>query len=167
MISNLYKEIKNRLSGKAVIVGIGNLDLCDDGAGILFVEKIKSNDNLVSLIVGESLEFHLPKIINETPDVIMFVDCTDLGSVPGSAAIIEKDQLEKFWCNTHKPPISAITSYLFEMTDADIFMLGVQPENISFGNNLNQKVADTINLLSDFINNIYDNKQKVTERVLV
>ena len=126
---SLFAKLKNRLQGTVLAIGIGNTDYCDDGSGINLVKRLQPNNSLKTMLVYDSPEFHLEEIISKTPDVIMFVDSTDLGSPPGSATIIEKFQLCEKRASTHRVPLSVIAKYISERTYADIFLLGIQPKS--------------------------------------
>ena len=84
----------------------------------------------------------------------MFVDTVDLGRSPGAVAIIECGHLNRGWGNTHQAPLSVIMKYISELTEADTFLLGIQPENISPGNGMSPQVKATVKLIANFINEI-------------
>ena len=146
--------LKRRLRGKVVIAGIGNRECSDDGIGVFLVEKLLPSDSFKPILVFDSAEFHLSEILEENPDVVMFVDTAELGSPPGSVAIIERSELSTAWGNTHQPPLSVIISYVSGQTGADTFLLGIQPEGIAPGNHLSHSVERTVKLMSDLINEI-------------
>ncbi|OGL45680.1 MAG: hypothetical protein A2161_08490 [Candidatus Schekmanbacteria bacterium RBG_13_48_7] len=160
MNKNIDTILKKRLAGKVVVVGVGNCDSCDDGAAVYMTEKLKGSNSLKPLVVGDFPEFYLQNIIEENPDVVMFVDSADMGTTPGSAAIIEQDQLPVTWGNTHHPPLSIIMKYVSEQTNADIFLLGIQPENISHGKDISPQVIRTVNLMIAIINKIASAKMR-------
>ena len=149
---SIYTKLRNRFYGKVVAVGIGNTKSSDDGIGVHLVRRLRSNDFLKTILVYDSPEFYLSEIISEAPDVIMFVDSTDLKSPPGSFALIEEYQLCEVWGHTHRVPLTIIVKYISERTDADIFLLGIQPVEISPGNRLKPSTAKTVKMLADFIN---------------
>lgn len=156
---SIASVLTNRLHGKIVIVGVGNIDCADDGTGVRLAESLPCTQALRPIIVGNSPEFHLLDIIREAPDVAMFVDAVDLGNPPGSAALIEKDQLSDGWGNGHQPPLSVIMKYVSQETGADIFLLAIQPEDVSSGNALSAPVAGAVRALSECITEIAANNQ--------
>jgi hydrogenase 3 maturation protease len=152
--------LENRLSGKVVVVGVGNRNRKDDGIGVCLSERLKQSENLIPVSVEELPELHMSNIIDADPDVVMFVDSVELGNQPGSAALIEKDQLSDGWGNPHQPPLSVIMKYISKETGADTFLLGLQPEEISQNNNLSPKVNDAVNMMSEIINNIFSEESR-------
>ena len=133
-----------RLRGNAVIVGIGNPNCRDDGAGQALIERLDSSCCVKAIDAGDSPEMFLSGIVENFPDSVMFVDCVDLGSEPGSAAIIEPEQLDPGWGNGHQPPLSAIMAYVSEISGADTFLLGIQPKDTGAGSGISRAVSQTV-----------------------
>lgn len=156
---SIASALRSRLHGRIVIVGVGNPDCRDDGTGVRLVESLPCTRALRPIVAGHSPEFHLRDIIDAAPDVAMFVDAVDLGSPPGSAALVEKDQLSDGWGNGHQPPLSIVMKYISQETGADIFLLAVQPEDVSGGNALSAPVAGAVRALSELITEIAANNQ--------
>lgn len=152
--TDIFRLLENRLNGKVVVVGIGNYNEADDGAGVHLVDKLTPTERLLPLPVGESPEYHVSDICDLRPDVVMFVDAVDLDCTPGSIAIVEKSQLPKPWGNAHQPVLSTIMDFISERTAADTFLLAVQPHEIASGTYLTPLVSDTVSLLSEHINEL-------------
>jgi hydrogenase 3 maturation protease len=153
-IPDIGSILRRRLKGNVVAVGVGNRELRDDGAGVSLVESLVPSGSFKPFPAGDSPEFHISEILEEDPDVVMFVDTADLQSPPGSVAVIERGQLPTGWGNTHQPPLSVIMEYVSAETGADTFLLGIQPEDVSAGNRLSPSGSRTVEILSDLINEI-------------
>lgn len=153
-MNDIYDVLKGRLTENAVVVGVGNLDCKDDGAGVVLAEKLASCGHLEAIVAGDSPEFYLGDIGERHPRTLMFVDAVDMGSPPGSVAIVEKDQVPDGWGHTHRPPLAVIMQFLAAETGADTFLLAVQPQDISAGNGLTSNVAETVEVMSSFIREI-------------
>ena len=156
---SILTVLEQRLHHKMVIVGVGNQECSDDGAGIMLVEKLVRKNNLCPLVAGDYPEFHISEVIKEKPDVVMFVDAVNMGSPPGSVALIETDQLPSSWGNTHQPPLSIIMRFLSDQTKADTFLLGIQPEDVSQGIMLSTPVSTSVQFVSDYLNKIAENNE--------
>ena len=115
-IPGIHSLLSRRLRGSTVIVGIGNPNCRDDGAGQALIEKLDPSSHIKTVDAGDFPEIFLDRIVENSPDVVMFVDCTDLGSEPGSAAVVEPEQLNPGWGNGHQPPLSAIMAYVSEIS---------------------------------------------------
>ncbi|MBN2321318.1 MAG: hydrogenase maturation protease [Acidobacteria bacterium] len=142
-MSGIHSLLLRRLRGNAVIVGIGNPNCRDDGIGRTVIEKLNRSSHIKVIDAGDSPEMFLDRIVENSPDVVMFVDCADLGSKPGSAAVIEPKQLNPGWGNGHQPSLSAIMTFVTEISGADTFLLGIQPEDISAGSGISPAVSQT------------------------
>jgi hydrogenase maturation protease len=140
-----------RLRGNSVIVGIGNPDSRDDGAGRALIERLDSSSCIKAIDAGDSPEMFIAGIVEDSPDAVMFVDCADLGSEPGSVAIIEPEQLNPGWGNGHQPPLSAIMTYVSEISGADTFLLGVQPKDTGAGSGISPAVSQTVESIVECI----------------
>lgn len=123
--------IKDILKGKVVIIGIGNTLRGDDGFGPALVEKLTGKITAVCLDVGSAPENYTGKIVKECPDTILLVDALHLGLAPGKYEILKKDQILKSGFSTHDVSPHMFIDYLESKTSASIYMLGVQPKNLS------------------------------------
>lgn len=137
--------------GKTVIVGIGNILKGDDAFGSLFVEKLKGKVKAVCIDAGISLESYAGKIVKESPDTILFVDACHLGLKPGEYRILKPEEILKSGFTTHDLSPRVVIEYLKGETRADIYMLGVQPENISLGSEMSAAVRRTLDIVTSTI----------------
>lgn len=146
----MLNQLKDRLKGKVVIVGIGNILRGDDGAGPELIKRCKMQGVRCKLMdVGEVPENYLEKIIEYNPDTILLVDAVDLGGSPGSIAIIGQDELEEKGLSTHNASIKLTMKYLRGETKAGLFLLGVQPRNLKLGNGLSKPVKHALNRIEE------------------
>ena len=143
--------IKDILKGKVVIVGIGNTLRGDDGFGPALVEKLKGKTSAVCLDAGSAPENYTGKIVKEKPDTILLVDALHLGLAPGKYEILKKDQILKTGFSTHDISPHMFIDYLEKQTEADIYMLGVQPENVSFSQEMSTGVKRALNEITALI----------------
>jgi len=158
MANRLLLELKKRLGGKVVIVGIGNVLRGDDGAGPELIEQLKNSKlstlkSKLSLIdVGEVPENYLGKITEHKPDTVMLVDAVDFGGSPGSVRIIEQDVLKEEGFSTHNASIKLIMKYLSTKTKSIAFLLGIQPaKNFQTGKTLSEPVKQAIRQIEKFL----------------
>ena len=143
--------IKDILKGKVVIIGIGNTLRGDDGFGPALVEKLTGKVNAVCLDAGSAPENYTGKIVKECPDTILLVDALHLGLAPGKYEILKKDQILKSGFSTHDVSPHMFIDYLESKTSADIYMLGVQPENLSTGLEMSASVKAALEEISMLI----------------
>jgi len=128
---------------KKLFVGIGNLLKMDDGAGVYISKRIKTNNSISSLTVEASIENYIGKIISLKPDLLILIDCVDMKAAIGTFKLLSLRQIQDLTFNTHNISLRRLSEF-FEMP---VYVLGIQPEKIDFGENISylvKNVADKI-----------------------
>jgi hydrogenase 3 maturation protease len=133
---------------KILFVGIGNLLKMDDGVGVYITKQIKNCANILSLTVEVSIENYIGKINSIDPEILVLVDCVDLGLTPGEARLLPVNQVKDLTFNTHNISLRRISDF-FKMP---VFILGIQPEKIGFGENISYLVKDKADKIINLIN---------------
>jgi hydrogenase 3 maturation protease len=142
----VFDELKNLLAQtdkKRLFVGIGNLFKSDDGAGVYISRNIKERGTVSSLTVETSIENYIGKINSLNPDILILIDCVEINSAVGTFKLLTLNQIQDLTFNTHNISLKRLSEF-FPMT---VFILGIQPEKIEFGENISylvKKVADKI-----------------------
>lgn len=144
----MLDHLKLHLSGKVVIMGIGNTLRNDDGIGSILAERIKDRVPYLVYDAGPSPENYLGKIIKDKPDNIVIIDAVDFGGKPGEFRVVEGDDIKTVnLFSTHNASISLTINYLQSHLKVDIIILIIQPKNIGFGDKLSPEITGTINEL--------------------
>ena len=146
--------LKDILKGKVVIVGIGNIMRGDDSFGPALVENLNGEVNAVCIDAGTAPENYLGKIAREEPDTILFADAVHLGLAPGEYEILTKSEILNHGLTTHDISPSMLIDYLQEHTEADIYLLGVQPKDLSFGDEMSNDVKKAVLEITESIKEI-------------
>ena len=102
---------------------------------------------------GGAPENYTGKIAKEAPDTILIVDALHLGRAPGEYEILKKEDILKSGFSTHDISPHMFIEYLQEQTRADIYMLGVQPKSVDFGEEMSPEVKKTLEEITDLIKN--------------
>ncbi len=142
----MFNELNKLLSQKdkkILFVGIGNLLKMDDGVGVYISRKIKNKGTISSLTVEASIENYIGKINSLNPDLLVLIDCLDMKSTPGTFKLLAVSQIQDLTFNTHNISLRRLSEF-FSMP---VFILGIQPEKIEFGENISylvKNVADKI-----------------------
>ncbi|MCD6257832.1 hydrogenase 3 maturation endopeptidase HyCI [Candidatus Aerophobetes bacterium] len=149
----MIEKIKKYVQGRVVFLGIGNPVRGDDGVGSRFIEELKNRRQMISLSVhlfnGEKVpENYLEPIINVRPSTVFIVDAADFGAPAGTVELFEKvEPCVSF--STHSLPLNFIVDYLKERTKARVFILGIQPKQINWGDGLSFEVEREMKKLVD------------------
>jgi len=143
IMKNLKDKLKN--AEKILVLGVGSELRGDDIAGIVIAGKIEKNKAVknnpkVKVIYGYTApENFTGEIKKFNPSHIILVDCADMGKSFGDVEIIEKEKILSTAFSTHSLPIKIMIDYIKESINAETIVIGIQPENIKFG----EKVSDS------------------------
>lgn len=142
----MIPELEKLLSqpGKRILfAGIGNVLKSDDGVGVYISRRIKQTKYIFSITVEVSIENYIGKINTLNPDILVLIDCADIGASPGTCRLLEAGEVNDFTFNTHNISLKRITEFF----NARVLILGIQPGTIDFGENISYlvtKVADEV-----------------------
>jgi hydrogenase 3 maturation protease len=148
MSENIFNDI---LKGKIVIIGIGNDLRGDDGLGSELVRELSGKVDAVCINAGNAPENYLEKIVRIKPDTVLIIDAVDMGSEPGKYKIFKKSDIVSSGFTTHDLSPTLFIEYLEKETGCDIYMLGIQPKDVSFGADMSDAIKETLKKLSDLI----------------
>lgn len=133
---------------KKLFVGIGNVLKTDDGIGVYISRKIRERDDVTSLTVETSIENYIGKINTLDPDILILIDCVDIKLRPGSSKLLTLNQIQDLTFNTHNISLRRLSEF-FNM---EVFILGIQPEKVEFGENISYLVKTVANKIIKRIN---------------
>jgi len=139
------------LKGKVVLVGVGNPLRGDDGFGPHLVERLRGHVRAVCLDVGTAPENYAGKIAKENPDTILLLDAVHLNRTPGEYALLEKADILSSGFTTHDISPRLFIEYLETQTRAKIYLLGVQPKNLSLDGEMSDPVSRAVDELASQI----------------
>ena len=133
-----------------LFVGIGNVLKTDDGVGVYVTNRIKQHRYFKTLTVETGIENHVGKINTIKPDLLILVDCADIRKPPGGYSLLQINELIDHTTNTHNISLKNI-SLLFQ---ADTWMLGIQPKDLQFGEQISPIVKASANKLIKQLNQL-------------
>ena len=147
MSTNL-KNLLSQNDKRILFVGIGNVLKQDDGVGVYISRNIKENKHIFSLTVEVSIENYIGKINSRNPDILVLIDCVDLKLVPGASRLLPLEEIQDLTFNTHNISLKRLSDFFKTPT----FILGIQPENVDFGENISYIVKKVANKIIHLIN---------------
>jgi len=139
------------LRGKVIIVGIGNIMRGDDGFGPALVKELDNRVNAHCIDVGTAPENYIGKIAKMSPDTILFVDAVHLSIKPGEYDILKKEDIVSSGLTTHDISPEMLINFLESQTKAKIYLLGMQPESIGFGDEMSDAVKRSLMKIAELI----------------
>jgi len=147
-VSSELNKLLVQKDKKILFVGIGNILKKDDGVGVYISRKIKNKGNFSSLTVEVSIENYIGKINYLNPDILILIDCVDMNSDIGTFNLFSVSQIQDLTFNTHNISLKRLSEF-FTMP---VFILGIQPEKIDFGENLSYLVKNVADKIIKLIN---------------
>jgi hydrogenase maturation protease len=145
---NELNKIQSLKHKKTLYVGIGNLLKMDDGVGVYISKRIRNKKTVSSLTVEVSIENYIGKIESMNPDILVLIDCMDMKEVPGTFKLLSLKQIQDLTYNTHNISLRRLLEF-FRMP---IYILGIQPEIIDFGENISSRVKKAADKIINHIN---------------
>ena len=151
------------------IIGVGNPLRKDDGVGIVLLKILKKEAELfpdsVSFVDGGTGGMNVLYDCNKF-DIVLFLDAVDFKGLPGETRFFSIDDIKSnkkvSSVSTHHEDLFQILRIGQELDECPdkVFVFGVQPANIGFGEGLtgqiNEKINDMIHLLKKHIFNIIE-----------
>jgi hydrogenase 3 maturation protease len=153
MVSDPRLHLKKLLSpdsGLKLFVGVGNVLHRDDGAGPYIVQRIHENDHIRVLNAEASIENYIGKINTINPDILILTDSVSFNEKPGYWQLLPAERVCDFTTGTHNISLNKVS----ELFKARVWILGIQPESVSFGELMSQPVIDSSDAIVRFINAI-------------
>ena len=132
------------MKGKVVIVGVGNTLRGDDGFGPALIARLKGKIKASCIDAGSAPENYTRDIVQEQPNTILIADALHLGKRSGEFEILQKNDIAKCGLSTHDISPNMLIEYLEHETAADIYLLGVQPKDLSFGREISDEVKSAL-----------------------
>jgi len=142
-LETLSQQIRDFLSNarRVALLGIGNDLRHDDGLGPLIVESldIRHPDILIEN-VGSVPEAFARPLAEFGAERVILIDAADMKRPVGHVELVTKDRIGGIAISTHHLPLSFLMMYLEQETGAKTILLGIQPQNIDFGEGLTPEV---------------------------
>jgi hydrogenase maturation protease len=133
---------------KTLVLGIGNLIMSDDGAGVKVIQHLCEHYRFppdVTPFDGGTLGLDLlPQL--EGVDRLLIVDAIETGRPPGTLARMTGDEIPAVMetkLSPHQMGLKDLlaVAMLQGINPPKMVLLGIQPENIDLGMDLSPKVA--------------------------
>jgi len=143
---------------KTLVLGVGNLILSDEGAGVHVIEHLVRNYRLPGEIqcldggtLGMDLLYYLEGIEN-----LLIVDAVQAGKEPGELVRLEGDEVPSYLSIKISPHQIGIPDMLFAaklkgLYPKNIVLWGIQPENLEVGLDLSPVVANQVDRLVSLV----------------
>ena len=142
-------DLKARLrdiagSSKVYVLGLGNTDRADDGAGVLVAQALKKHFPSYSYSEHDGVEGTVLDISERNEDaVVIFVDASELRGVAGTIRVFARDDIRETEITTHRVAV-ALMAAMLEKGGKRAAVLGIQPGRIEFRGEVTEPVRKSI-----------------------
>jgi len=124
---------------KRMLLGVGNRLSRDDGVGPAIACELVGSD-WIAVDCGTAIENVAGWVLRERPDLLAIVDAAVMGLPPGSVRRLPLGCHNHMLASTHGLPLSFVLDRI-EPTAGRIVLIGVEPEDLSWGEGLSESVA--------------------------
>jgi len=137
--------LKKEIEGfkKLAIVGVGSEIRNDDGVGIHVVNELKARikNPAVECLIGGTAPENLTGVLKRIkPSHVLLIDAAGTGQQPGTITLIEPSRIKSGGFSTHTLSLKELAAYLEQEIKATVFVLGIEPKDINFGEELSPEV---------------------------
>jgi len=105
---------------------------------------------------GSTPENYIQPVARRNPTRILVVDCCNYGARPGEFRLFRREEVDRLsygLLSTHTLPLTLTIEMLSLETDATIELLGIQPEQIEFGEDLSEPVQRALPGVVELVRN--------------
>lgn len=151
----LHSRLRSALSGKSCLVGLGNLEYGDDGAGIALAQRIRPGPRVDVMVVGNKLEQHLHRLTGDY-HCVLFIDAVDFAGAAGEVALFDSQQMKSRYSQfmTHKMALGLVAGHLESRGVKKVLLLGIQPQTL-VADRLSAPVNGAVDLLLTTLNEVF------------
>ncbi len=152
---DLRSELEDIVGESRVyVLGLGNTDRADDGAGVLVAQALKKHFPSFSFSEHDGVEGTVLDISEKKEDaVVIFVDAADLRANPGKIKLVGKADIKDTEITTHRVAVALMASIL-ERTGKRSAVLCIQPGRIEFQAKATKPVMDSVELMIRILTDI-------------
>lgn len=156
-MADLRSQLDSCFRGRVGVVGVGNVALGDDAAGVRLAERVRGpgTDEALGgarciLLAGTEPERCLTRLLDGGFDHILFLDAVDFGAAPGSVVWLDAEEIVARFpqVSTHKIALGALARCLAANGRARVSLLGIQPASCRPGTSLSPAVQRSVDLVA-------------------
>ena len=165
MKRDLKEELRETLTGRIALVGIGNADLGDDALGVRLAERLQRAGLSSAVVAGTLPENIAGALARGGYDHVVFLDAVDFGAAPGSVVLMDATEIQSKFpqISTHKISLGMTARVIESECQTRVWLLGVQPASLRTGSEMSGPVKQTLKLLAGLLTEALRGKCSETE----
>jgi hydrogenase maturation protease len=148
-------------------MGIGNVDYGDDGFGVYLAQRLDAEGVPEVVVAGNTPERFIGRIADEGYDAVVFLDAVEFGGAPGSAVLLNSDEMATRFpqVSTHKISVGLLSKWVESNGVTKARLLGVQPESLRAGAQLTTTMQTTLDALANLLCDIFSARRSKVAHV--
>ena len=157
------EDLKRKLEetagkGTVYVLGLGNTDRADDGAGVMVALALKKLFPSNSYSEHDGVEGTVLDISERREDAaVIFVDAANLGEPPGTIKIVTRDRIRDTEITTHRVAVALMASVL-DKAGLKSAVVCIQPAQIKFQGKVSTQVARSVKLITKTLGEVMAEK---------
>jgi hydrogenase maturation protease len=154
----LLEEIAGE--GRVYVLGLGNTDRADDGAGVLVAEALKKPFPRFSFSEHDGVEGTVLDISEKKErSTVFFIDAADLKLSPGSIRVVRKEDIRETEITTHRVAVALMASILGAHGKKSA-VICIQPGAIDFRGDITLAVNDAFARLVKVLTDLMSSRDR-------
>ncbi len=146
--------------GRVFVLGLGNTDRADDGAGIIVTDNLKKTFPEFSFSEHDGIEGKVLDISeSKGRATVFFVDAAQLDSSPGTVRIVNRAQIKDSEITTHRVAVGLMSS-LLEKSEKKVAVIAIQPGSLEFRGGISPPVKRATEEITRALRGILSSRDK-------
>ena len=149
----LRDEVRQRLTGRVCLVGIGNPDRGDDAFGLRLAEAVRDVGYPDVILAERTPERWTERLARGAFQTVVFLDAVRMSAAPGDVIFLAGAEIAARYpqVSTHKLSLGTIARLIEAQGPTRVFLLGVQAQSAADGAELSAPVRTTLKILRDLL----------------
>jgi hydrogenase maturation protease len=146
-------ELRQRLTGRVGLVGVGNPDRGDDAFGLRLAEAVRDLGYPDVILAERTPERWTDCLARGAFQTILFLDAVEMSATPGDVIFLDGAEIAARYpqVSTHKVSLGTIARLIETEGVTRVCLLGVQPRCLDLGADLSAPVRTTLAILRDLL----------------
>lgn len=162
-MNDLRRQLAPCFQGRVCLMGLGNVELGDDGFGVWLAEAMTRSrvaggvePSVRIIIAGTNAEQHISRLAQEQVHHLIFLDAVEFGGAPGDVVFLNAWEMRARFpqVSTHKISLGLLAKWAESEAGVRAWLLGVQPESLKPGADLSPRVQQSLTLLAELLEHV-------------
>lgn len=140
------------LNGHTALVGVGNPEHGDDGAGVALAEELRAAGCANVFVAGATPEETAPVLARLGFERLLLMDAVEFGGQPGDTILLSSREIQSRFpqISTHKLSLGTLARMIEAERGVQVWLLGLQPAALK-GSHLSPAMQATVQTLSGLL----------------